>query len=114
MLEFTGCDAVMIGRAAIGNPWIFKECQEYIENGKVIPKPTNKEKLDMIRYHYNLLKEDKNPKLALLEIRTHALAYLKGMPESKIYKDLICKTKTEAEFLQVLNEYETYLNKSET
>ncbi len=109
MLEFTGCDAVMIGRAAIGNPWLFKECLEYLENGRVIPKPTDQEKLDMIRTHYHLLKEDKNETLALLEIRTHALAYLKGMKESKRYKDLICKAKTEEEFLHILNEYELFL-----
>ena len=60
----------------------------------------------MIRTHFNLLKEDKNPKVALLEIRTHALYYLKGMPESKIYKEKICKAKTETEFLNILAEYE--------
>ena len=109
MLKYTGCDAVMIGRAAIGNPWIFKECKEYIEKGICLPKPTYAEKIAMIKNHYKLLKEDKNEKLALLEIRTHALAYLKGMPEAKQYKDLICKSKTEEDFLNVLNEYELFL-----
>ncbi len=109
MLEETGCDAVMIGRAAIGNPWIFKECKEYIENGVLISKPTYEEKIDMIKYHYHLLKEDKNEKLALLEIRTHALAYLKGMPEAKQYKELICKSKTEEEFLNILDNYKSKL-----
>lgn len=109
MLDYTGCDAVMIGRAAIGNPWIFKECKEYLERGILISKPTMIEKIDMIKKHYNLLKEDKNEKLALLEIRTHALAYLKGLPEAKYYKDLICKTKTEEEFLNILNKYKEYL-----
>lgn len=109
MLEYTGCDAVMIGRAAIGNPWIFKECQEYLENKVVIPRPTSSEIIEMIQEHYKLLKEDKNEKLALLEIRTHALAYLKGLPEAKHYKDLICKTKTEEEFLNILKQYKEYL-----
>lgn len=111
MLEFTGCDAVMIGRAAIGNPWIFKECTEYIENQKLIARPTYDEIIDMIKYHYNLLKEDKCEKLALLEIRTHALAYLKGMPEAKQYKNIICQAKTEEELFNILNEYQKYLNK---
>ena len=110
MLEYTGCDAVMIGRAALGNPWIFKECKEYLENNNLIEPPTNLEKLAMIRKHYNLLKEDKNEKLALLEIRTHALAYLKGMKESKVYKEKICKAKTEIEFLNILKEYERLLS----
>jgi len=105
MLDETGCDAVMIGRAALGNPWIFKRCKEYLEKGILLPEATNKEKLDMIKEHYKLLKEDKNEHVALLEIRTHALAYLKGMPESKIYKEKICKTKTEEEFLNILKDY---------
>lgn len=110
MLEYTKCDAVMIGRAALGNPWIFKECNAYLKDGSLIEPPTNREKLAMIRTHFNLLKEDKNPKVALLEIRTHALYYLKGMPESKIYKEKICQAKTEAEFLNILTEYEQKIN----
>ncbi len=109
MLEYTGCDAVMIGRAALGNPWIFKRCLEYLEHGIIIPEPTNIEKIAMIKKHYELLKQDKNSHIALLEIRTHALAYLKGMPEGKIYKEKICKAKTEEEFLNILNEYEKIL-----
>lgn len=108
MLEQTGCDAVMIGRAAMGNPWIFKECNEYLENGQ-IDEPSNIEKIAMIKHHYQLLKEDKSKKLALLEIRTHALAYLKGMPDAKNIKDLICKVKTEEELLKVLDDYQITL-----
>lgn len=107
MLDETGCDAVMIGRGALGNPWIFKNCLEYLEKGKILPEPTNKEKIEMIKKHYKLLKEDKNEHVALLEIRTHALYYLKGMPESKVYKEKICKSKNEKEFLSILKEYET-------
>lgn len=106
MLDETGCDAVMIGRAALGNPWIFKRCLAYLETGEILPEPLPIEKLEMIKFHYNLLKEDKNSKIALLEIRTHALSYLKGMPESKIYKEKICQAKSEEEFLNILTEYE--------
>lgn len=109
MLDETGCDAVMIGRGALGNPWIFKSCLEYLENNKLIEEPTNKEKIEMIKEHYKLLKEDKNEHIALLEIRTHALYYLKGMPESKIYKEKICKAKSEEEFLNILAEYENVI-----
>lgn len=111
MLEETGCDAVMIGRAALGNPWIFKSCIEYLETGKLIPEPSNIEKIKMIKEHYNLLKENKNASVALLEIRTHALYYLKGMPESKTYKTKICASKTEEEFLKILEEYELLISK---
>lgn len=109
MLEETGCDAVMIGRAALGNPWIFKRCTTYLEENILLPEPTPLEKINMIKKHYELLKNDKNPKVALLEIRTHALSYLKGLPENKIYKEHLCKTKSEEEFLKVLNEYEELL-----
>jgi len=111
MLDETGCDAVMIGRGALGNPWIFKSCLEYIENRKLIEEPTNIEKIEMIKEHYRLLKEDKNEHIALLEIRTHALYYLRGMPESKIYKERICKSKSEEEFLNILKEYEEIINR---
>ena len=109
MLDETGCDAVMIGRGALGNPWIFKRCLEYLKSGKIIAEPSNIEKIEMIKEHYNLLKEDKNEHIALLEIRTHALYYLKGMPESKIYKERICKTKNKEELFNILKEYEEYL-----
>lgn len=110
MLDETGCDAVMIGRGALGNPWIFKSCLEYLKSGKIIAEPSNIEKIEMIKEHYNLLKEDKNEHIALLEIRTHALYYLKGMPESKIYKERICKTKNKEELFNILKEYEEYLH----
>lgn len=103
MLKETKCDAIMIGRATLGNPWFIKECVEYIENGKIINKPTDKEKIDMILHHYNLLKKYTNERSALLEIRTHALWYLKGMPGTKEIKTKICQAKTEEEFLKIIN-----------
>lgn len=103
MLKETKCDAIMIGRATLGNPWFIKECVEYIENGKIINKPTDKEKIDMILHHYNLLKKYTNEKTALLEIRTHALWYLKGIPSTKEIKTKICQAKTEEEFLKIIN-----------
>lgn len=111
MLEETGCDAIMIGRATLGNPWIIKECVDYLEQG-TLPTPVNNlEKLAMMKKHYQLLKEDKNEKTALLEIRSNILYYLKNMPRSKEIKTEICKTKTEEELLNVLANYEIELNK---
>lgn len=104
MLKETKCDAIMIGRATLGNPWFIKECVEYIENGKIINKPTDKEKIDMILHHYNLLKKYTNERTALLEIRTHALWYLKGIPGTKEIKTKICQAKTEEEFLKIIND----------
>lgn len=107
MLEETKCDAIMIGRATLGNPWFIKECVEYIENGKIINKPTDKEKIEMIKKHYNLLKKYTNEKTALLEIRTHALWYIKGIPNVKETKNKIVSAKTEEELLNIINSIKT-------
>lgn len=104
MLAETGCDAVMIGRAALGNPWIIKECVTYLDRGVLIDKPSLGDRINMIRNHYSLLKQYSNEKHALLEIRTHALWYLKGISGVKQYKNLITNCKTEEEFFNVLDE----------
>ena len=104
MLDETKCDAIMIGRATLGNPWFIKECVEYIENNKIIDPPTNTEKIDMIEHHYELLKKYTSEKQALLEIRLHALWYIKGLPNIKEYKNKITSCKTEQEFKNLLNE----------
>ena len=106
MLEETGCDAVMIGRGVLGNPWLIKECVEYLDNGTNLESVSNKEKVVMMKEHYNLLKNDKNEKVATMEMRTHILYYLKGMPNSKEMKNKVCMTKSSEELLNVLNEYE--------
>lgn len=106
MLEETGCDAVMIGRGILGNPWLIRECVSYVEKGKIIEPPTNEEKIAMMKRHFELLKNDKNEHVALLEIRTNLLYYLKGMPRSKEMKSLVCSCKTSEELLHVLNQYE--------
>lgn len=106
MFDETGCDAVMIGRAVLGNPWIIKECIEYIGNETIINKPNNNDKIDMLKKHYRLLKKYSSEKKALLEIRSHALWYIKGMKNIKKYKQMIVSLKTEKEFLEMLTELE--------
>ena len=110
MLEYTKCDAVMIGRATLGNPWVIKEIVEYLENGKIIDKPSPMDKINMIKRHYGLLKKYTNEKSALLEIRTHALWYLKGIEGVKEYKNKLVQTKSEEEFMDVLKEIENLIN----
>ena len=104
MLDETGCDAVMIGRATLGNPWFIRECVEYISNNKVIDKPSISERIEMIKRHYNLLKKYNGEKRALLEIRTHALWYIKGISGAKKYKQIITGCNSEEEFLEVLDD----------
>ena len=105
MLEETKCDAIMIGRGVLGNPWLIKECVEYLEKGIEPKKVSCEEKIKMIKHHLKLLKETKNDKLALLEIRSHATWYLKGIPNSSHLRSEICKSKTIEELLNLLDNF---------
>ena len=105
MLEETGCDAVMIVRGVLGNPWLIKECVDYLEDRTLPQRVSAKEKMQMLKRHFELLCKDKGEKLALLEIRTHALWYIKGLPGSASIKNQICQTKNSTELFNILNNY---------
>ena len=109
MLDETGCSAVMIGRGLLGNPWLIKECVEYLESGKLPEVIDYNEKIDMMEYHLNKLCEDKTEKQAVLEIRNHLLNYLKGLPENKEVKNLVCRCKSRLEIIKVLENYRNEL-----
>ena len=109
MLDETGCDAVMIGRGLLGNPWLVRECVDYLRDGTLPREVSYKEKIAMMRRHYKLLCEDTNEVSASLEIRSHVLYYLKGMPKSKEMKNKICQCKNAQEIFSILDEYEHYL-----
>ena len=113
MLEETGCDAVMIGRGVLGNPWLIKECVMYLETGEVLPKPSPKERIDMCLNHLNLLKELKNEHIACLEIRTHISWYLKGLPKANDIKNKIFSLDHISDIIQVLNEYQDWLKEEQ-
>lgn len=110
MLDETGCDAVMIGRGVLGNPWLIKQTVEYLENGTYKKDVTFQEKIEMLKRHYNLLLLDKKESLALLEIRSHALWYLKGLPNVSKVKVLICNAKSSEELFDILDNYKESLN----
>jgi len=105
MMKETGCDAVMIGRGVLGNPWLIKECVEYLESGKEPEEVTAKEKILMLKRHYTLLVENTSEKQALLEIRSHALWYIKGLPDSSKIKNQICTSKSTIDIFKILDEY---------
>ena len=105
MLDETGCDAIMIGRASLGNPWIFKEVNEYIEHNNIIPKPTPIEKIDMCLKHLTYLENIKVTKVVVLEIRNHVAWYLKGLKGSNEIKNKIYMTKDINEIKKILNDY---------
>lgn len=79
MLE-TGCDGVMIGRAAIANPWIFRESRYYLETGKFLPLPSPAERIRVCIDHLNLSVQYKGEKYGVLEFRKYYSGYLKGLP----------------------------------
>ncbi len=105
MLDETGCDAVMIGRASLGNPWFLNEVYEYIENDKIIDKPSNKEKIEMSLKHLDYLLETNPEKKAILEMRSNICFYLKGMPNSTDIKNKLFKVVTKEEFKSILLDY---------
>lgn len=105
MLDETGCDAVMIGRGVLGNPWLIKECVDYLEKGIEPEEVSPKEKISMLKRHFDLLVQDKSEKQAILEIRTHALWYIKGLKGSATIKNQICQTKTKEEMFSILDNY---------
>lgn len=105
MLDETGCDAVMIGRGLLGNPWLIKETVEYLQSGKLPQKVSKKEKLDMIKKHYQYLIETKPEKVAMLEMRMFIAWYLKGLNGSNVVKKKIFECKTYDEIEKILDEY---------
>ena len=109
MIELTNCDAVMIGRGLIGNPWLVKETINYLEKSIEPQKIDNKVKIDMILNHLERIRKTKNDKLALLEIRTHISYYLKGIKGSTDIKNSIFKTKTIDELKKILFDYKESL-----
>ena len=89
MFEYTGVDGIMIGRGAIGNPWIFEQLKYFFENNEKMPRPTNKEKYEIIKQHLELNIKEKGNLVGINEIRKHISAYTKNMPESSKFRDEI-------------------------
>lgn len=105
MLEETGCDAVMIGRGVLGNPWLIRDTVALLD-GKEIPKEvTPLEKIDMCIKHLKLLCELKNEKIAVLEIRNHIAWYLKGVEGSNQLKNKVYQMTNLCDILHVLEEF---------
>lgn len=104
MLDETGCDAVMIGRAALGNPFIFKQVNDYLETGTY--EAVSKElKFETMVDHLNYLISLKNEKIAVLEMRTIASFYVKGMKDATYFKQKLNDCYTKEEFLNLLEAY---------
>lgn len=105
MIELTNCDAVMIGRGVLGNPWLIRDIVNYLENG-ALPKVISKdEKIDMCIKHMNYLLSFKDEKTAVLEMRSHIAWYLKGLDGVNEVKKEIFKATTEKDVLEILTKF---------
>lgn len=105
MLEDTKCDAIMIGRGVLGNPWLIRDIINYLNYG-IIPKEISKEeKIDMCIKHLNYLLEVKDEKTAVLEMRSHIAWYLKGISGSNEIKRKIFMSTKKEEVINILNNF---------
>ena len=105
MLDFTDCDAVMIGRGILGNPWIVKQCIDYIDKGIEPERISSKEKLDMFKKHSDMIIEDYEDKVLMHKLRTNAAYYMKNLHGSQEIKKKIFKTNTKEELFDLLENY---------
>lgn len=104
MLKDTNCDAIMIGRGVLGNPWLIRDIVYKLE-GKEIPTLTYKDKVNMCLKHFNYLLKIKPDKVAVLEIRNHLAWYLKGLPGANIIKNKIYETNDKDAIILAINQY---------
>ena len=105
MIDETDCDAIMLGRGAIGNPWLIRQCIDYLDYGIEPEKVTLDEKIEMIKRHAVLLSEIRSEKPAMHKMRTHTAYYLKGQWRSAEIKPRIFKMNTKEELFDLLDEY---------
>lgn len=102
--ERYGVDGIMIGRAAIGYPWIFREIKHYLATGEVLPAPTLAERIEVCKKHLRKSVEWKGPKVGIFEMRRHYTNYLKGLPGIKDYRARLVTLMEPAEIEGVLDE----------
>lgn len=104
MFEYTGVDGIMIGRAALGNPWIFKDIISYLK-GEKVETVSNEEKYKTIIKHINYETEEKGELVGIKEMRKHICAYIKNMPDATMLRQKINNIETKNELITCLTEY---------
>ena len=105
MFETTGVDGIMIGRASLGNPWIFKDIEYYLRTGEKMPQISSSEKKEVVLEHFELLLKEKGEYTATREIRKHISWYVKGMENATTIRNKINSVESEQEFKKILKEY---------
>ena len=105
MFEYTGVDGIMIGRGALGNPWIFAQIQHYLKTGEKLSRPTSKEKYEILKQHIELLIKEKGEYVALNEIRKHISCYTKNMKDSSAFRNEINTTNNKEKLMELIKSY---------
>ncbi len=105
MLDETGCDLVMIGRGVLGNPWLIRDINAYLDEGILLPPVTKEERIDMCLHHIDYLSKIKCEKLVCLEMRSHIAWYIKGLRNSTEIKNKIYKVNKVCDIINILNEF---------
>ena len=101
-----GIDGIMIGRAAIGYPWIFNEIKHYLKTGEHLPKPTVIDRVEAVRNHLTWAMEWKGERLGIVETRPHYSNYFKGIHSFKEYRQKLVTLDRPEELFAALNEIE--------
>lgn len=109
MIDETGVDAVMVGRAALGNPWVVKQMVAYVEDGIELEDPTYEDRIEQCLKHAQELIEFEGERLAIREMRGHAPWYIKGIKSSSYVKNKLSKIETYQELEEILTDYREYL-----
>ncbi|MGL4362874.1 MAG: tRNA dihydrouridine synthase DusB [Cellulosilyticaceae bacterium] len=104
MMDITGCDAVMIGRAAQGNPWIFSRTLHYLKTGEILPVPTLEERIPIIIKHAEMLVEYKGEYVGIREMRAHLMAYVKGIHGATAFRRQMTNIESIDEIKKLLDE----------
>lgn len=105
MFEYTGVDGIMIGRGAMGNPWIFKQIQYYLETGEKLSKPTLNEKYEILKEHIELAIKEKGEKVAINEMRKHIACYTRNLKDSSAFRNEMNHIDNKDKLLQKIQEY---------
>jgi len=99
-----GVDGIMIGRAAIGYPWIFREVKHFMETGLLLPPPTLQERMEVCKMHFTKSLEWKGERLGIFEMRRHYTNYFRGLPHFKPYRMRLVQTENPQEVYDILDE----------
>ncbi|NLA33675.1 MAG: tRNA dihydrouridine synthase DusB [Tenericutes bacterium] len=113
ILDETGCDAIMIGRGVLGNPWLIRDIIAYLKEGTILPKVSDIEKINMIFKHMTYLSEQKSEKITVLEMRNHIAWYLKGLKKANEIKMKVYQEKTINGIMNILNDYKKELEEKQ-